>query len=426
MDPHEGQERLLKSTARFIVIEAGRRSGKTELAKRVGVIDASEPHPDREGYAVAYCAPTRDQAKHIYWEDLKKLSNPWWARDPRETDLRIFLRSGSTISVVGMDKPARVEGSPIDRAFVDEMSEMKPLVWDRHLRPALSTIGRLGRAWLYGVPRPGTQFKALVDLAQDPDQPDYEYFHWTSETLTALKAEVDAARRTMDPLIFEQEYQAKRQSFTGMAYYPFRREIHCKALEYVNNRTLVFAFDFNVDPGVAVVLQEQHQGAESFTAVVGEVWIPRNSNTPAVCKRLCQDWAHHKGPVVTYGDATGGARGTAKVLGSDWELIDQYLRKGPFESVGSMVDKGNPRERDRINAVNSRLMSAAEDVRLYIDPAKAPHVVDDLEGVRLLEGGSGEIDKKSDSSLTHLSDALGYYVAKRFPVSEPGFETGRA
>ena len=44
-------------------------------------------------------------------------------------------------------------------------------------------------------------------------------------------------------------------------------------------------------------------------------------------------------------------------------------------------------------------------------------MVKDIEGVRVLEGGSGEIDKKSDPKLTHLSDALGYYVVKKHPVA---------
>jgi len=38
----------------------------------------------------------------------------------------------------------------------------------------------------------------------------------------------------------------------------------------------------------------------------------------------------------------------------------------------------------------------------------------------LLEGGSGEIDKKKTPKLTHLSDALGYYVEAEFPVRERG------
>ena len=40
----------------------------------------------------------------------------------------------------------------------------------------------------------------------------------------------------------------------------------------------------------------------------------------------------------------------------------------------------------------------------------------DLEGVSVLEGSSGEIDKKADPNLTHISDALGYYIERRFPV----------
>lgn len=40
----------------------------------------------------------------------------------------------------------------------------------------------------------------------------------------------------------------------------------------------------------------------------------------------------------------------------------------------------------------------------------------DFEGVRLLAGGAGEIDKKADPGLSHLSDAIGYYIARQFPL----------
>jgi hypothetical protein len=43
-------------------------------------------------------------------------------------------------------------------------------------------------------------------------------------------------------------------------------------------------------------------------------------------------------------------------------------------------------------------------------------VVHDLEGVAVLKGGSGELDKKSNPTLSHISDALGYYIAKEFPI----------
>lgn len=54
-----------------------------------------------------------------------------------------------------------------------------------------------------------------------------------------------------------------------------------------------------------------------------------------------------------------------------------------------------------------------------VDPQHAPQTVKDFEGVRLLEGGSGEIDKKHDPKLTHVTDAIGYYVARAYPVRKP-------
>ena len=61
-----------------------------------------------------------------------------------------------------------------------------------------------------------------------------------------------------------------------------------------------------------------------------------------------------------------------------------------------------PSERARVNAVNSRLRSSAGLVRLMVDPVHAPHVVRDFEGVVTLEGGSGEINKKKYSELSHI------------------------
>jgi hypothetical protein len=55
---------------------------------------------------------------------------------------------------------------------------------------------------------------------------------------------------------------------------------------------------------------------------------------------------------------------------------------------------------------------------MMVDPVKAPNVVRDFEGVQALEGGAGEIDKKVNPELSHLSDAIGYYVTKEFPLEQ--------
>ena len=155
------------------------------------------------------------------------------------------------------------------------------------------------------------------------------------------------------------------------------------------------------------------------TGVIGEVYIPRNSNTKAVCNKLIQDWGEHRGKILLYGDATGGGRSTQSEHPgqNDWDIIKNELyRHFGDQRVLVKVPRSNPTERSRVNAVNRRLETTDGVVHMKIDPATAPNLVRDFEGVALVEGGSGEIDKKADVKLTHLTDAIGYYIVAEFPV----------
>lgn len=247
-------------------------------------------------------------------------------------------------------------------------------------------------------------------------------FTWFSSDIL-MPAEIEAAKRDLDELTFQQEYEGSFISFEGRAYYVFDERIHCNLLKYDPKQALALCFDFNVEPGVAAIAQEQTlpNGLEG-TGIIGEVHIPRNSNTPAVCRRIIQDWGKHPGRVICYGDATGGASGSAKVQGSDWDLVRQELKPIFGDRLIFRVKAANPRERARLNAVNSRLKSASGEIRLMVDPVKAPNVIKDFEGVQLLKGGSGEIDKKSTPLLTHISDAIGYRIDYDFPVVGQGMQ----
>lgn len=427
---HPVQAALRKSTARFKVVEAPRRSGKTAHAKRDGVdaaISAHRTSPGVMGYRVGYCAPTRDQVKQIYWDDLKALVPPELVRSISETELCIRLVNGAEIWCVGLDKPARIEGRPWDRIYWDEVADCKQGVWDRHIVPTLDTPGRQGRAWIYGVPRPSMEFKRLADLAQDPTEPDFEYFRWSPTGILSDDA-IAAAKRTMDPLLFAQEYEASRVNLQGLAYYQFSRTYNTCTLGYDRRAPLIFCFDFNVSPGTATAIQERRreaitgwecegrQLADVVTCAIGEVHIPQHSNTPMVCRRLIEMFPDHEGPVYGYGDATGGARGTAAIEGSDWELIDDLMQRAYPGQWRNYVPRSNPSERARVNAVNSRLCSADGTVGFLADPERAAHLIDDFEATMVLEGTGGELDKKSDPSATHATDGAGYYIESVFPV----------
>jgi len=424
---HPEQDRLRRSRARFRVVPSGRRSGKTELAKRHLLVEALSAigWADPRFFAAA---PTRDQAKAIYWSDLKAMIPRALVADRSETALTLWLRNGAEISVIGMDRPERIEGRPWNGGILDEYANMKEGAWGENVRPALSD--RKGWCWLIGVPEGRNHYYDLWKYARSGVDAEWDGFHWHSKDILD-PAEVAAAKRQLDPLVFEQEYEGSFVNFEGRAYYTFLEADHCRALVYNPVAPLNFCFDFNVEPGVCAVTQEQTLPGQferdkggfllldrpvTGTGIIGEVHIPRNSNTPAVCNKLIEDWGKHAGPVRCYGDATGGARGTAKVAGSDWDLIRSALRVAFGDRLSMRVPPSNPAERSRLNAMNSRIRSGDGTIRLMVDPAKAPNVVKDMEGVRLLKGGSGEIDKASTPALTHVSDALGYYVVKEFPV----------
>ena len=410
---HVTQQAYRMSPARFCVVPAGRRSGKTELAKRKLVQAALRGSEfDRPRFFAG--APTRDQAKRIYWNDLKALTPKEYISDISETELRISLVTGAELWVVGLDKPERIEGSPWDGGVLDEYGNMKAKAFPENVRPALAD--RNGWCDLIGVPEGRNHYWDLWQQAR-AGREGWAGFHWISADILPA-AEVSAARADLDELTFQQEYEGSFISFEGRAYYPFIEVEHGAALRHLYNtrQPLALCFDFNVAPGVAVIAQEVKlpNGIEG-TAAIGEVYIPRNSNTPAVCRKLLQDWGTHQGRVVCYGDATGGAGGSAKVSGSDWDIVRRELAAFG-DRLTFRVPRANPRERARLNAVNTRLRSGDNKVRLMVDPQTAPHVVRDLEGVTLLEGGSGEIDKRADVNLTHISDALGYYITEEFPI----------
>jgi hypothetical protein len=61
-------------------------------------------------------------------------------------------------------------------------------------------------------------------------------------------------------------------------------------------------------------------------------------------------------------------------------------------------------------------MTTDGHVRMMVDPVECPWLVADLESVSVKKDGTGELDKSSDHSVTHLSDAVGYRVWKCHPT----------
>lgn len=419
------QAKLYFDETRFIVVHAPRRCGKSDLAKRKLVRSAMSARPRAEESNFLFSAPTHAQAKKIFWKDAQKLVPKAAKRGVSEVDKTIYLWNGASIIVCGMDVPERIEGIPLSGAILDEYGNMKEEVWD-HLYPMFGdpSLPTPGWAWLTGVPEGRNHYYQKHKKGLDPSQKEWATYTWSADGILAPEV-LKAARDDMDARMYAQEFGGEFVEFAGRAYYNFQAEIHAaELLQYDPNLPLVFAFDFNTKPGTATVLQEQEyrgtniQVAKNITAIIDEVWIKENSNTPWVCQELIAKYQHHKGRVHIYGDATGGNRTTSQTDGNDYDLIQQYLCPVFGDRLEMFIAAKNPGVRSRINAVTARTLNADRIARLLVDPAKCPHTVEDFEGVRLVEGTTDKLDKETDKKLTHLTDGIGYYIFEKFPVFE--------
>ncbi len=126
-----------------------------------------------------------------------------------------------------------------------------------------------------------------------------------------------------------------------------------------------------------------------------------------------------------YGDPAGKARHTSQVAGSDWDQVREFFVGKQQFDVSMKVKAGAPAVKDRTNAVNTLLENGLGEVQLYVDP-KCKLLIRDLENVRWKRDVSGNVLgvlDKSQKDLTHVSDALGYFVETRWGRHQESGET---
>ena len=377
----------------------------------------------------AVCAPTNAQAMRLYWDDFKLLIGNFPCKANKSDQCFTNLVTGHKLWVVGMDKAARIEGLGLLDVILDEYANMKADVWDAHISPMLDrpSLPRPGRVAFIGVPEGKNHYWHLWKRAESSAKKwrNWEGFRWGSEGI--IDDEILAEKKaTMDPRLYRQEHEGSFEDFAGRVYADFDARLHAsEPLKYDPMETLVLTFDFNVDPGTASILQETlYTGTkvqvckdEPIIKLIGEVHIPQDSRTKKVCAVIAQNWQKHQGPVDVYYDPSGGSRHTSQGQdGTDIDVIETFL--GPvFGNRLTMVGpRKEPGQRQRINALNARILAADHKARLLVDPDRCPHIIEDFEGVRILEGTAGEIDKKSDPHLSHLSDGIAYFAAEKYPA----------
>jgi hypothetical protein len=356
---------------------------------------------------------------------LKQLTEPYWGGKPNETDLSIRLRWGGVIALRGADQYSSLRGNGLDFVVLDEFASMHPECWTEVIRPALAD--RKGGALFIGTPEGSDHlFERFEHAQKDEEWAAFQYTTLQGGNVTA--EELASAARELDARLYRQEFEASFEGVAqGQAYYSFSRAETVKPCSYRPGLPLIWSLDFNVNPMCSVLVQR----VDDAVHVLDEFILP-DSNTVKACEAFLQrtrEWAHH-GVIALeiYGDASGHQRRTSGT-GTDWSLIREFFGrwKGDYQATVRAATS-NPGVRDRVALVNSRLQNASGERRLFVDP-RCRELIKDFERVCWQLDSTGrattELDK-SDRARTHISDALGYYVAEGFAMrGKVGERSGR-
>jgi hypothetical protein len=214
-------------------------------------------------------------------------------------------------------------------------------------------------------------------------------------------------KRSYDENLYQQEALGQYVSLQGgLVYTAFSRSDHVRTLKVNGNRPLLWALDFNVDPMSSVIVQME--GANVF--VLDEISI-RHSTTEEACAEFAKRFPNHRGGVVVYGDASGNSQQTTGA--SDYQIVRDYFRASYGGRIEYKVPKANPSVRDRVMLTNSKLRTAAGEIRLWVDP-KCKELIKDFEQVSF-KADSNAIDKEKDRRRTHLSGYLLWQECRPMP-----------
>jgi len=208
---HPAQEEVWNSTARFKVVAAGRRFGKTVMGT-AKILVAATTH---QKSVSLWVSPSHSQSRMAL--DMVAAIIPADYREVNRTFSEIYLPNGSKIVFRSGERWDNLRGDGLVCAVLDEAAFLDERVWTEAVRPALSD--HKGEALLISTFNGENWFYRYFRNAIEIDNDQWE--SWRFQTLDNPfidPMEVEEARRNLPREVFEQEYEASPMAFSGAVF----------------------------------------------------------------------------------------------------------------------------------------------------------------------------------------------------------------
>lgn len=216
MKNFEAQEKIFNSPTRFKIVAKGRRFGLTKGAAN-NFIQKALKKEFKQGLWVDTINSNIDRYLERYFiPSLNKLPKGSWQWRKQAKILNIL---DSFVDFRSADNPESLEGFGYDEVFLNEAGIIlnDQYLWENAIKPMLwefkpSTV-------VGGTPKGMNTFHELALRGQDPNQTDYQFFHFTSFDNPFLDQEaLRADMLSMPERVIKQEIYAEFLEDTGVVF----------------------------------------------------------------------------------------------------------------------------------------------------------------------------------------------------------------
>ena len=301
--PHPGQAAVLEDPARFQVVAAGRRFGKSEIGGHVLLTEAMKAYYRRaqledtgkraEFWIVGPEYSDAEKEFRVLWNEVSKLEmpldRPGSYNDVIGGSMHISLWGGRfQVHAKSAKHPETLVGEGLHGAVLAEAAKLKERVWTKYVRPTLNDFG--GWAKLTSTPEGKNWFYERWQAGQDPNNPawkswrmpswsnPYVYKHSTTdEGIIALREKLERGEVILTPEncialgvdpeigqlvsdlsqpMFNQEIGALFTEFVGRVFQDFDEETHVGNLKFNPEWKTYACCDYGfTNPSVWLLLQ---------------------------------------------------------------------------------------------------------------------------------------------------------------------------
>ncbi len=402
--PHPNQKILHDDPARYIVVTAGRRFGKSVFARMHCILNAIY-NPGL--YWII--SPTYRQGKQIHWIDLKKDIPPELIEYKNEQELSIHLINGSRIELKGADNEDALRGVGLKGVVLDEAADQKPMVWEEIIRPTL--VDSQGWAIFIGTPKGFNWFYHLWlrgskgSKTYDKDWSSYQFTSYDNPTLP--KGEIDKAKKEAKGEkkddTFAQEYMAEFKKFSGLIYKNFDRRIHVVEppdISEMDGWEIYRGVDFGFDnPTVCLWIAV----APDKKWYVIDEYYEKKQSSDYHCGIILAKTAQYPMPIASYGDPSG-----AQIM-ADWGQRGVYVtgaRRDASTNRGEWVGHG-------IDILQEKLkVSVMDQLPQLFVVNKCEETIREFETYKWQEEKDAQMNNpgRPQKANDHVMDALRYFA----------------